>query len=87
VQCLVDGRLSGRKETMMAESAMFEHEMEQINTALAQSLSEETDVNLRETVDVVDCFTGEFARWRETAGGAEPAEFGYFLLREKLTNS
>lgn len=61
---------------------MFEHELEQMRLALAQTLFEEIDLNLREALELADHFYGEIAISLESGYSVELADFGYCSRRD-----
>jgi len=71
----------------MAESSMFEHELEQMKVALAQTLFEEIGLNVREAMEMADRFYGEIAISLESGESVELADFGYFSLRDGFSSS
>jgi len=56
---------------------MFEHEVEQRRLALAQTLLDEIDLNLREALELADHFYAEVAASLESGESVELADFGH----------
>lgn len=71
----------------MAESSMFEHELDQMKVALAQTLFEEIGLNVREALEMADRFYGEIAISLASGDNVELADFGYFSPRDGFCSS
>jgi nucleoid DNA-binding protein len=71
----------------MPESSMFEHELEQMKVALAQTLFEEIGLNVREALELADRFYKEIATSLESGDSVELADFGYFSLRDGFSST
>jgi len=71
----------------MAESSMFEHELEQIKLALAQTLFEGIGLNAREALEIADRFYGEISISLESGESVELADYGYFSPRDGFSSS
>jgi nucleoid DNA-binding protein len=71
----------------MAENSTFEHELEQMRVALAQTLFDEIGLNLREALELADHFYGEIATSLESGDTIELPDFGYFSLRDGFSRS
>ena len=71
----------------MPESSMFEHELEQMKVALAETLVEETDLNVRDAMELADRFYGEIATSLESGDSVELADYGYASPRDVFSSS
>jgi integration host factor subunit alpha len=66
---------------------MSEHELEQMRLALAQTLFDEIDLNLREALELADQFYGEIGTSLESGDDDELADSGNFSLRGEFPRS
>jgi len=71
----------------MSENSMFEHELEQMRVALAQTLFEEIGLNLREALELADHFYAESGISLESGDDDELADFGNVSLRDEFSRS
>ena len=71
----------------MAENSMYEHELEQMRVALAQTLFDEIGLNLRDALELADHFYGEIASSLESGESVELQDLGYFSLRDGFSRS
>lgn len=71
----------------MAENSMFEHELEEIKIALAQTLHEEIGLDVREALEVADRFYGEIATSLASGDVVELADLGSFSIRDGFSSS
>lgn len=70
----------------MAENSMFEHELDEIKIALAQTLHEEIGLGVREALEIADRFYGEIATSLESGYSVELADLGSFSARDGFSS-
>ena len=69
----------------MPENSMFEHELEQMRVALAQTLFEEIDLSVREALELADHFYGDIAESPDSGDSVEFADFGNLSLGQGVS--